>query len=325
MSGAVQTTSRGPVQDAAKSAAPIINKALDIIDDLAPLFNFIYEAVESFIRFIQPYHPEDFMPALFGFILCFFGGTYMMVISAVEAFRLFGFETVRANVMALHSNFRAALDAFRKDNQRDENRDGIADVQQMEAQELLSRRVAIFFKSVNPEEVFAAAEGLVHGWLAVIATLKSRFAQYIAIGASLGDALNKAVGPILSTLIQGVLPSEYDRWAPVTIKYGFRMFGVSIAWTIARVVNSFYSSIRGSEMFLLGLISYVSRRGYVDRVRMEPGGPIFTLLFIGLAALGFLIQFRSGYKVPFPFNILLSPLSILEYFIIWSVAIDKQV
>mmetsp|Transcript_32084 Transcript_32084/g.125062 ORF Transcript_32084/g.125062 Transcript_32084/m.125062 type:complete len:161 (-) Transcript_32084:2086-2568(-) len=123
----------------------------------------------------------------------------------------------------------------------------------------------------------------------------------------------------------GVLPSEYDRWAPVTIKYGFRMFGVSIAWTIARVVNSFYSSIRGSEMFLLGLISYVSRRGYVDRVRMEPGGPIFTLLFIGLAALGFLIQFRSGYKVPFPFNILLSPLSILEYFIIWSVAIDKQV
>ncbi|KAJ8902009.1 hypothetical protein NDN08_004210 [Rhodosorus marinus] len=325
MSGATETAPRGPVQDVAKSAAPIINKALDILDDLAPLFDFIYETVQSFIRFIQPYHPEDFMPALFGFILCFFGGTYMMLTSAVEAFRLFGFEKVKANVMALHSNFRAALDAFRKDNQQDENRDGIADVQQMQAQELLSRRVSIFFKSVNPEEVFAAVEGLLQGWLAVIATLKSRFAQYIAIGASIGDALNKTVGPILSKLIQGVLPSEYDRWAPVTIKYGFRMFGVSIAWTIARVVNSFYSSIRGSEMFLLGLMSYVSRRGYVDRVRMEPGGPIFTMLFFGLAALGFLVQFRSGYKLPFPINVLLAPLSILEYFITWSVAIDKQV
>jgi len=38
-----------------------------------------------------------------------------------------------------------------------------------------------------------------------------------------------------------------------------------------------------------------------------------------LAFLGFMYQFGLGYTVPFPLNILLFPLTLVEYFLMWMV------
>eukprot|EP00190_Bangiopsis_sp_CCMP1999_P003139 CAMPEP_0198733686 /NCGR_PEP_ID=MMETSP1475-20131203/47574_1 /TAXON_ID= ORGANISM="Unidentified sp., Strain CCMP1999" /NCGR_SAMPLE_ID=MMETSP1475 /ASSEMBLY_ACC=CAM_ASM_001111 /LENGTH=335 /DNA_ID=CAMNT_0044497021 /DNA_START=41 /DNA_END=1048 /DNA_ORIENTATION=- len=312
-------------QNVLKQAGPMVAKAGEVLDSLEPLFHQLMELYGFLKKTLAPFHLEELLPAVYGLVLCFFGGTYMMVTSAFEAFKLFGFDKVRKNLHALQINFLRAREAVRKDNVVDANRDGIADVQQMDHKELLSRRTAIFFKSVNPEEVFAAIEGLLQGWFGVVAALKTKFARYIAIGAAIGDSLNKLLGPTLTQIVQGVLPSEYDRWAPVTIRYGCRIFGVSIAWTIARVINSFYSSIRGSEIFLIGLTSFLVRRRYLDRNLIVPGSQLFTGLYMFVAASGFLIQFRRRYTLPFPFNVLLFPVTIVEYLLTWAVAIDKEV
>ncbi len=39
---------------------------------------------------LQPYHPEDFLPLIFGLILLFFGGSFPVLIAAAEAFRITG-------------------------------------------------------------------------------------------------------------------------------------------------------------------------------------------------------------------------------------------
>lgn len=72
---------------------------------------------------------------------------------AVVFCSLFGFEKVSRNYHTLRINFLTAKEALRKDSLVDANRDGIADVQQLDKDELLSRQLSIFFKSVNPDEV----------------------------------------------------------------------------------------------------------------------------------------------------------------------------
>ena len=42
--------------------------------------------------------PMNAIKMVFGAALCFFGGTYYASIAAIEAFRIFGWETLRANV-----------------------------------------------------------------------------------------------------------------------------------------------------------------------------------------------------------------------------------
>eukprot|EP00188_Purpureofilum_apyrenoidigerum_P001065 Plantae.Rhodophyta-Purpureofilum_apyrenoidigerum.ctg1545.p1 GENE.Plantae.Rhodophyta-Purpureofilum_apyrenoidigerum.ctg1545~~Plantae.Rhodophyta-Purpureofilum_apyrenoidigerum.ctg1545.p1 ORF type:complete len:334 (-),score=53.54 Plantae.Rhodophyta-Purpureofilum_apyrenoidigerum.ctg1545:935-1936(-) len=315
--------SRG--QDVLKQAVPIVAKAEDILNDFEPVLHQIMQAYRSLVKALAPFHLEELFPAVYGLILCFFGGTYMMLTSALEAFKLFGFDKVKRNLQALQINFIRAQDALRKDNTVDSNHDGVVDVQQLDGRALLSRRVGIFFKSVNPEEVFTAIEGLLQGWIGVVATLKTKYARYIAIGAAIGDSLNKLLGPILTQIAQGVLPSEYYRWAPITIRYGCRVFGVSVAWTIARVINSFYSSVRGAEIFLVGLTSFLIRRRYMDQNLIVPGSLLFTGLYVLVAASGFLLQFWRQYTLPFPFNILLFPATVLEYLLTWAVAVDKEV
>jgi hypothetical protein len=39
---------------------------------------------------LEPYHPEELLPALLGLILVFYGGTFMTIIAAVEAYRIIG-------------------------------------------------------------------------------------------------------------------------------------------------------------------------------------------------------------------------------------------
>ena len=44
----------------------------------------------AFYATLKPYHPELLAPALMGFIMCFFGGSYMTLIAAFEAYRQSG-------------------------------------------------------------------------------------------------------------------------------------------------------------------------------------------------------------------------------------------
>lgn len=55
------------------------------------------------------------------------------------------------------------------------------------------------------KKVTEALEGLLQGWFSVIATLKSHFAKYIAIGAAIGDSLYKLLGPTMIRITQGAL------------------------------------------------------------------------------------------------------------------------
>ena len=68
-------------------AAPIVGQVAEIIEKLIPFAVLAYNKLLEFWAFLQPYNPQLLAPALCGFILCFFGGSYLTLIAAAEAYR----------------------------------------------------------------------------------------------------------------------------------------------------------------------------------------------------------------------------------------------
>ena len=52
---------------------------------------------------------------------------------------------------------------------------------------------------------------------------------------------------------------------------------------------------------------------------LDEKNPMFKYLTTGLAVIGFVFQLYMGFGVPFPLNLLLLPLSMLEHFLMMFV------
>jgi len=269
---------------------------------------------------LQPYHPDEFVPILSGLVMAFFGGYYFTLFAAVEAYRLCGFQQTKDCLVDLYNNYLVVRDASEKDDQLDENNDGIPDVKQISSKELFTRKLSLVLKSMDPIKVTSALSGIWMGFLGVVAILRIKFAQTIALGATIGNIFETVADRFLRPILEKTIPETHHKWIPVIISYTCKSIGVSVAWTIQRVISAFYSSIRGAQMFTIGLITCLVRNGY-------PSWDQGSIAFVGITAIiawtGFYWQLQSGFSLPFPLNVLLFPLSLLEWFVTWMVAVEK--
>jgi len=173
---------------------------------------------------------------------------------------------------------------------------------------------------MDPVKVSNALSGLWMGFLSVVAVLRLKFAQAIALGATIGNIFHVYVEGYVSPILHKVIPVSYHKWIPVIISYGCKTIGVSVAWTIQRVISAFYSSIRGAQMFTYGAVNYLARNGYQSIDEKSP----LNMFIIGLIAwCGFAWQLQSGFSLGFPLNVILFPLSVLEWLITWMVAVEN--
>mmetsp|Transcript_34123 Transcript_34123/g.57361 ORF Transcript_34123/g.57361 Transcript_34123/m.57361 type:complete len:100 (+) Transcript_34123:121-420(+) len=89
-----------------KIVNPIAGGLAKIFRIVAPVSDIGLRVAEYIWKFIKPYHPEEFLPAFGGLILVFFGGKYMTLIAAVEAFRLTGWDRTRERFVALYKEYK---------------------------------------------------------------------------------------------------------------------------------------------------------------------------------------------------------------------------
>ena len=129
--------------------------------------------------------PVDLFTALTGLGLCFCGGSYCASIAAIEAFRMCGWEQTKAALMDVADDFSAIAAANEVDNKKDDDGNGIADVDECTPQELLNRKLSLFAIAVkDPNKLSTALGGLYTAWLAVQGTLRLEFARTITLGVS---------------------------------------------------------------------------------------------------------------------------------------------
>jgi hypothetical protein len=85
----------GMIRPYMERALPAVVSLGNLVDVAEPYFCAALAYLQYVLALLQPYHPEEFMPAIAGFVLVFFGGNFFTLCAAVEAYRLVGFDDTK--------------------------------------------------------------------------------------------------------------------------------------------------------------------------------------------------------------------------------------
>jgi len=261
--------------------------------------------------------PADLLAALFGVMLCFFGGVYPATIAAIEAWQQTGGRQAEKHISDLVGEFQRLMERSSEDDLLDEDGDGIADVDQITARELASRKVRLAITTLDPEKVNGAVCGIYGGVIGVIAVLKIQFARTITLGAAIGDFMYKLALQYGAPILIHTIPVDYHRWIPTLIAWTCKVIAVSIAWFIYRVLIAITSAIRGGLMAARNVLNFMHRKGYIDFDDTE--SILDEIAGWTIAAVGFYFQLSFGFSPPFPLNIILLPVTFCEWIIVMTI------
>lgn len=212
----------------------------------------------------------------------------------------------------------------------------------------------VLTKSIDPENVSAALEGLTMATVAVLATLKVRFAKAITLGTAIGNVFDQIFSPFTSKVLQYGLPDDYekwipvcyilcflknrsqqvvlkyltksnnDRWAQVINRYGFRYIGLCTSWILMRMMTSVFAALRGSSLFITGVCGYLVKHNHVEANIFKQGNIVLVGGWGILAAVGVYVQMSNRFSLSFPLNILLMPFTIAENAVIFAVGASSD-
>lgn len=293
-----------------KMAAPLMGLLLKLVDVVAPLFSKGQKFLSSL--------PAGVFDIIIGLLLCLFGGTFNMSISAYQAFRNCGWDNCKNQVSFLVEEFKHLEKGFDAAAKKDLNSDGIPDQEQMSGSELLSDTIATFMKTCkDPQKITDALQGILTGIIGVIATLKSNLVKATVLGAAIGDSLIKPAEKYGKPALEQSLDPAYHKWIPQIIMYGCKGVAVFVALFFQRIISSVHSGIQGGQMLCRGAIVVMKEKALLpadfDAEKMH----LVEMVGYFCALYGAWSQVTSGFNLSFPFNILFFPLTVFEYVLAW--------
>lgn len=301
-----------------QKAAPYVGKAANFIEESIPFVFNLYSHLLALWASLAPWKPELLIPSVIGFFMCFFGGNFVVVIAAVEAYRICGYESSLKCLNDLKAEFAKVVKETKADDSQDLDKNGVPDVLESTPSALLKRKTLLFFRTVDPKIISAAISGLNAGFLAVIATLKLQFAKAITLGSAIAQTIEPPVKRFALPIVEQLLPDDYRHWAQPALEYVIRATSISIAWICTRILSAFHSAIRGGLLLSRNLIQYLGHFKYIE-IKSEDSY-IDEVVGFSLAALGLWFQLSSGFRIPFPLNLLFFPVTFLEFWLKWIVS-----
>jgi hypothetical protein len=150
-------------KDSATNSGRSSNTTNDIQNKLQahakPIIAFITAMTPHVITFCQKavvlYKslPEDQLQLLIGFMICFFGGVYPALFAAIEAAKHGGLNNVKLALKDLAEEAMVIVEASKKDDMVDQDKDGKPDVNQLDAKALMVRKANLVVTKMNPQKV----------------------------------------------------------------------------------------------------------------------------------------------------------------------------
>mmetsp|Transcript_16609 Transcript_16609/g.33758 ORF Transcript_16609/g.33758 Transcript_16609/m.33758 type:complete len:321 (+) Transcript_16609:82-1044(+) len=309
--------------DAEETAAEVMAKAAELLQKIAsPFISFVFESIPIVINVAQSSYnfykrlPTNYIHFLIGTIMCFFGGIYPTVFAAIEAAEHGGLTTVRKALKDVSEEILIIVEESKKDDATDEDKDGVNDVKQISGKALVKRKLKLVLTKMDPNKVNAAIQSIYKVWMSVLAVLTIKFARTIALALSISDFVKKFVNRFILPIIRGATPPEYKKWVPVISDWCCKSIGISIAWKVQSVISAFASSMAGGLIMSRALLVILSTNGFefggINDHRDTIIDEIASYFFAGL---GFYFQFYFGFSAPFPLNIVLYPVQMMDYYI----------
>ena len=299
-----------------RTSAPVVTVLVRVIAFVAPLYLYLFRKAYWFYTWA----PKNVLQMAFGAALCFFGGTYVAAIAAIEAWRQMGWQRSWADVMVVYSQMRRVYDASNEDDLVDADKDGIADVNQITPHELAQRKLRLAMVTVaEPDKLQTAVGSLWAAYLAVLATLRLEFARVAALALGIAEMVKFPVVRVASPPLAGLLGPELKHWVPTLLTTTINVVAISFAWYLQKIISAFYSGLRGGRMFADALFAFLDDFGWLEKLPFvkQPfdhnESYLDEAVGYGLAGLGFFTQFYYGFSLAFPLNLIFLPLTIVEW------------
>ncbi|KAK3254492.1 hypothetical protein CYMTET_36292 [Cymbomonas tetramitiformis] len=303
-----------PYAKHAKTVAPAVALLWVFLKTVGPLYYKMGMKAYAIYETL----PHNLVVAIYGFLLCFFGGKYCTLIAAIETFKLTGWTATYTHVKVLWEQHKHLLAHNAEDDKKDDDGNGIADVDELSADKLLTRKILMALRVTDPDTVNRALAGVYAGCIGVIAALKVRFAKTIMLGISIGNMMKKPAYKFALPAAKAAIPAEYHKWITVVIDYVCKAIALSIVWWIQRVISAFHSALQGGQFFARGLFGYLKEKGHLD---IDLDQTYFDeLLAWGIGFVGVYFQIMSGFSLPFPLNVVFLPLDLVNWSIEWVIS-----
>ena len=142
---------------------------------------------------------------------------YSVLFAAIQAAEFGGRETLRAAAKDLGDETLRIIEESKKDDEVDDNKDGIADVTQISDSEYRNRKIQLVMKKMDPEKFDRAMQSMYSVWLSVAAVLTIEFTRTISSALSIAEFLKNPFNHWVAPLVQMAVPQEYNRWVPVML------------------------------------------------------------------------------------------------------------
>lgn len=305
-----------------RAATPAVSLLVWVLVKVAPLYLWLFRKACWFYSWA----PTNLLQMCFGVGLAFFGGTYVAAIAAVEAFRLMGWQRTWADLKVIYAEMRLVYDRSEEDDLLDDDGNGILDVDELTPQELATRKLGLAMRTVKePEKLQSAVGGLWSAYLAVLATLRLEFARVAALALGIAEMLKMRMLKWLAPPLCQAIGPELRHWVPTLISTAVNIVAVVAAWYLQQAVSAFYSALRGGKLFASALFTFLDERGWLARLPCvaKPFDPddshLDEALGYVLAAAGFVFQLQAGFALFFPLNIVLLPLTTVEWVLRWQI------
>lgn len=282
-----------------RACQPVLELVWVVVRLVAPLLVAKYK----FLYAIYCVTPVNELRMIYGVALCFFGGEFCASIAAIECFRRTGGEKLLICLQEIVENMQAAHAASLEDDK----------VDQLSASEWYKHKVGVVLKAVNPDVLAQACAGLYQGFLGMIMSLKFKFAWTVALACSIADRLRKPVSFVVTPILVHLLPKEYHKWINQIVNFTLKAFAVHMAWKLQMAISAVQSGLMGGGLVGAGLIHFMMKTPCMKGRTFDPEKHyIDEALGLPIAFMGIWFQLSHGFSLPFPFNIALLPLTIVE-------------
>ncbi len=297
---------------------PVLTAIGSFANQLYPYLQRGADAAQKLWKKLEPYHPLELAGVVYGLALALFGSYYLLLIASVESARQMGFTKFTRHMKSLYEQYRKVHEQHLIDNAKDDDGNGIPDVDEISRQELFTRKLKLFARAIDPEQVSDALHGLFVAFSGVVATLRVQFAQTLALGVALADACKPLLAQVVP-IISRAVDEKYRQWVPFLFSTALRTFCVYLAFWVQRFISAYYSAVRGGRMVAAAGLSYLVRHHYIAPLTGDRETLVHNAVALSVAALGLFFQWNM-WTLPILLRIALFPFSIAENVLLYFVA-----
>jgi hypothetical protein len=244
--GATSSQAQASLAGAAKQLGPLAHTLGFALRKASPYIQNAFNLACNLAERAQQRHLQAPIRIAIGTALLFFGGSFALVVEAVEAFRHSGRRSLVRSAKQLYAEGIAALEESDKDDKRHDK----CSISALSSEEYAHRKLGVVLRAVDPNAVADASSALFSGAAAIVATLKAKFAQAATLGASLGDIAVDFVRDYAEPRIKRNVSPEFHQWVHPTLVYVVRLIAISLAWVFARIIVGFYCASKGAELLV---------------------------------------------------------------------------